>query len=61
MYMPSVVIVNCENTFDSQFEEGTGQPISGQTQITFRTINTPSREQIKAYFTGLNKTIGRGR
>lgn len=47
IYINSVVLINVSNTFDTRFHNG--QPISGQSEVTFRTINTPSRQEVTSF------------
>lgn len=49
MYIHSVIIVQVNNVFDTRLDRF-GQPISGQCEITIRTINTPTREDLRSFF-----------
>lgn len=48
-YIHSVVLVDANPTFDTRLN-AQGIPISATCDITVRTINTPSQEDIKAFF-----------
>jgi hypothetical protein len=60
VYLNSVILVAVNNTFDTRMN-ALGQPISGQCDVTIRTINTPARDDVQSFFTansGENRTYG---
>lgn len=60
IYIHSVVLKNVNNTFDTRMDAN-GQPISGQSEITVATINTPSRQDVSTFYVrtaGANTAYG---
>lgn len=55
IYIHSVILVNVNNTFDTRLDKNS-QPISGQSEVTIRTISTPSRQDVSTFFVS---TLGR--
>lgn len=44
LYLPSVIVVSANNTYDTRLNGG--YPISGQTELTVRSIVMPTREDL---------------
>lgn len=61
LYIHSIVLKSVNNTFDTRYDAN-GQPISGQSEITFATINTPSRADVTSFYIlrnhGINGSYG---
>ena len=60
IYIHSVIVTTVSNTFDTRYDKN-GQPISGQSEITVSTINTPSREDVSTFYIangGFNTEFG---
>ncbi|SRR6266481_891034 len=52
MYIHSVVLKSVTNSVDTRFDKN-GQPISGQSEITFATINTPSSQDVTTFYSAI--------
>lgn len=61
LYIHSIILKSVQNTFDTRYDS-LGQPISGQSEVTFATINTPSRQDLTTFYVmnqgGMNTAYG---